>query len=302
MTPKKISLLGVPCGVGAGEWGCSHGPEALFSRHGLKDQLTSLGHDVETFLLSLHEPSLDYFQSGFHHKKTVLSWCQRLQQETLSVLAKNQFPLIVGGDHSIAMGSLSAVAQHCQESRHSLTVIWLDAHGDFNTPETSETGHIHGMPLASLCGYGDTDFISLIGEKGLLDSHDVHLLGVRDLDSQEAKLLQSSRINLYSAEELANQGYGNVMRAILDDVRLKPSPYVHLSFDLDFMDASLAQGTGTPVEKGPGLIEVEELFDCLQQSGLMRSMDIVEFNPMLEGSHHTAEALSHLLKSLFSIG
>ncbi len=300
MKRQKISLRGVPCGVGAGQWGSSFGPEALFKK-GIKARFESMGFDVNWRLLPDPLPHKEPFISGFQHKEAVLAWCEQLQKEIQNCLADHSLPVIIGGDHSISMGSLSGVAQYCEANDHSLTVVWLDAHGDFNTSETSQSGHIHGMPLASLCGHGDGDFLSMIGKTGKINPKDVHLLGVRDLDAQEEHLLASSGVHTYPMEVLRLLGFGTVLQDILEKARLKPSPHVHLSFDLDFMDASLAQGTGTPVPNGPTYGEVKELFQVINKSDLLKSMDIVEYNPLLDGQTQTAEVLFELLTVLFSV-
>jgi arginase len=227
-----------------------------------------------------------------------LEWIEK-GREIQSALENGAFPLVLGGDHSIALASLSAVQRFCESHKKTLIVVWLDAHGDANDTVSSPTGNIHGMPLACLLGRGDSDLIQAMDMSAFLDPKHVHQLGLRAVDKRERLIIQELGYHTYSMHDFDQQGIWTIMESILNPLKGRGDVHIHLSFDVDFMDPQNAPGVGTPAWGGPTLREVRMLFESLYASQSLGSMDIVEYNPTLDPDGITMGYLIKLVPFLF---
>jgi arginase len=292
---KEIAVLGVPMDLGQGRRGVDMGPSAL--RYGrLEERLEVLGHTVRDLgdVLVPTAEELDVPHSGPGGGLAYLDEIRKACEATarrLRELPAEVFPIVLGGDHSIALGSVVGCARGERTG-----VIWVDAHGDFNTPETSPTGNIHGMPLAALCGYGDPRLTGIGGEAPTLRPEDVVLIGVRDLDPQERRLMQQAGVNVFTMKEIDRLGLPAIAEETLE--RLAGLGRVHVSFDADVLDPEIAPGVGTPVPGGLTFREAHLLMELFSDSGKVTSLDLVEVNPILDRANRTANTLVGLAASL----
>ncbi|WP_287372850.1 arginase [Oceanithermus sp.] len=289
---KQAVIVGVPMDLGAGRRGVDMGPSAIrYAR--LHEAIRALDYDVLD-LGDLEVPVVETLKKnggapgGLHHLEPIRSTCEALARE-LSVLDDAALPVVLGGDHSISMGSVRGV----QRGRTGL--IWIDAHADFNTPETSPSGNIHGMPLAALLGYGD-DRLVRIGGGAPLEPQDVVLVGVRSVDPGERELLQQAGVTVYTMKEIDRMGVPTVAANVI--AQLERVERVHVSFDADVLDPTVAPGVGTPVPGGLTYREAHLLMELLSDAGIVTSLDLVEVNPILDEKNRTAEIVVELAASL----
>jgi arginase len=293
--PRHVAIFGVPMDLGQGRRGVDMGPSAL--RYGrLDERLERLGHEVLD-LGDFDVPAAEQLRlshTGPGGGMAFLDEIRRACEATVEILAQlpeDAFPLILGGDHSIAMGSVTGGSR-----RQRTGLIWVDAHGDFNVPETSPTGNIHGMPLAALCGYGDRRLIDLAWPGAKIRPDDVVLIGVRDLDDGERSLMREAGVTVYTMKEVDRLGLPRIAEATLG--RLGGLPRLHVSFDADALDPEIAPGVGTPVPGGLTFREAHLLMELLADSGRVTSLDLVEVNPILDRENRTADLLVDLAVSL----
>jgi arginase len=209
-----------------------------------------------------------------------------------------QFPLVLGGDHSIAVGTVSGISAFARQQQKKVGVLWIDAHGDINTPETSPSGNIHGMPLASLLGYGATELTHIGGWSPKVDPSNVALVGIRSLDSGEKKRLKETGVQVHTMSEIDRHGVHHVMKKAIARVT-DGTDFVHVSFDLDAIDPTVAPGVGTPVKGGLDYREAHLLMEVIADSGVMSSMEVVEANPILDECNASAEFGVELIQSAF---
>ncbi len=289
---KQAVIVGVPMDLGAGRRGVDMGPSAIrYAR--LHEAIRALDYNVLD-LGDLEVPVVETLKKnggapgGLHHLEPIRSTCEALARE-LSVLDDAALPVVLGGDHSISMGSVRGV----QRGRTGL--IWIDAHADFNTPETSPSGNIHGMPLAALLGYGD-DRLVRIGGGAPLEPQDVVLVGVRSVDPGERELLQQAGVTVYTMKEIDRMGVPTVAANVI--AQLERVERVHVSFDADVLDPTVAPGVGTPVPGGLTYREAHLLMELLSDAGIVTSLDLVEVNPILDEKNRTAEIVVELAASL----
>ena len=292
--------MGVPTDVGAGIEGCRLGPQALRVA-GLLPALRELGLTVsdQGDLLGPPNPLLPT-KAGYRHLEQVHQWCEQVYQATRSSLEQGYCPIMLGGDHSVAVGSITAVADACTKRGLKLRVLWLDAHADFNTVHTSPSGHLHGMPLAVLCGHGPSSLLQL-GEhtrrQRALDPQCVRLIGVRSVDTLEREFLHQQGIDVFDMRFLDEYGMRAAMQAAL--ANLDANTHLHVSFDVDFLDPDIAPGVGTAVRGGPTYREAQLCMEMIADCGRLRSLDLVELNPARDIQNRTAETVIELLQSLF---
>lgn len=291
---KKATVIGVPMDLGAGRRGVDMGPSAIrYAR--LHEELTSLGyavHDVgdikvpvvETLKTNGGEPG------GLHHLSAIREACAALAGR-LGELAEDEFPVVLGGDHSISIGSVSGLSQ-----RGRTGVVWIDAHADFNTPETSPSGNIHGMPLAALLGLGDPQLTGITGPAPKVRPEDVVLIGVRSVDPGERELLRQSGVAVYTMKEVDKMGMPTVAANAI--AQMQGLERVHVSFDADVLDPTVAPGVGTPVAGGLSYREAHLLMELLADAGIVTSLDLVEVNPILDEKNRTAAIVVELAASL----
>ena len=298
-TKKIISFLGVPCGVGGRILGCEDAPDFLRSKK-IYRLFEPLGFQVEDQgdVSPVNLPSLN-FTPGFHQKPLIAAWCQATQEVVEHTLNAQKFPFVLGGEHSIAIGTLSGVSRYCHAHGKKLFVLWLDAHADFNTPETSYSGNIHGMPAAILCGDGDPDLCRIVGKEYYLFPSHIYQIGLRSVDEKEKIRLHERGIHAYSMQHLDQLGIYHILNKILSFFETQKNVHLHLSFDVDFLDGDLAPAVGTREPGGPSFREARLCFEMIAQSGLLGSMEIVEYNPRLDADKCTQKILFDLLPFLF---
>ena len=297
---KRIALLGAPVEVGASQRGTLMGPAALRSA-GLAPLLESLGFAVEDHGdLSLSDliPTDDVGPLNVRHYREIGTWIRALSARAYLLARSGAIPLFLGGDHSLSMGSVNGVARHCRELGRELFVLWLDAHADYNTPATTLTGNMHGMSAGFLCGEPGLD--QLLGDqpRASIKPDQLDLFGIRSIDKLEKELVRDRGVAIADMRQIDEFGVGVLIRGVIDKVRARGG-VLHVSFDLDFLDPALAPGVGTMVPGGATYREAHLVMEMLHDSGLVRSVDLVELNPFLDERGRTARLAIELVGSLF---
>jgi arginase len=295
---KTVAFIGAPADIGAAHRGSSMGPEALRVA-GLSDMLQRLGLRVADLgnLTGPANPNTSR-QNGYRHLAETVAWCTSLHKAVCEALSADMLPIVMGGDHALAVGSISAIARHCAEQNTPLSVLWLDAHADFNTPETSPSGNIHGMPVAILCGKGPPELTGLGHAAPVVDTAHFIQLGIRSVDHVEKLAVVDSGLTVYDMRTIDERGMRSVMEEVLDTVARRGG-HLHVSFDVDFLDPTIAPGVGTTVTGGPTYREAQLCMEMIHDSGLMRSLDIMELNPAIDVRNQTANLVVELVASLF---
>ncbi|HSG94327.1 MAG TPA: arginase [Afifellaceae bacterium] len=302
---QDIGLIGVPSDAGAGERGACLGPEALRIA-GLADALTALGYAVTDHgdlpgpkrqEPAAPSPSL-LPANGSRNFDAVSAWCRLTSDKTFEVAQSGQLPVILGGDHSIAMGSVNGVARHCREVGRELFVLWLDAHADFNTPASSPSGNMHGMPVAAFCGA--PNLAGVLGPERTtpVEPGNVTLFGIRSVDRPERAAVARRGVHVVDMRTIDERGIVAALKPVIDEVRVAGG-HLHVSLDVDFLDPSLAPGVGTTVPGGATWREAHFCMELLHEAGIVGSMDIVELNPFLDVRGASATVLVELTASLF---
>jgi arginase len=299
---QRVRILGVPMDLGQQRRGVDMGPSAL-RYAGLFERLHRLGHDVVD-LGNVQVPTRDeeavraerWVESGnggLRHLSAVVDVCNAVYA-TACATAADEFPIFLGGDHSIALGTVKGMA-----TRGPLGLIWVDAHGDFNTPDSTPSGNIHGMPVALLLGQGHPDLVAVgngVVDEATLKPQDIVMIGIRDLDGAERQRLAASGIIVYTMRDVDELGMATVARRALS--RLNRHSRIHVSFDLDSIDPDHAPGVGTPVAGGLSFREAHLLMEILGESERVCSLDLVEVIPILDHGNRTAELAIELAASL----
>jgi arginase len=292
-----VHLIGVPLDLGGGRRGVDMGPSALRIA-GLGERLAALGHAVVD-KGDLTVPIPETQRPGDERKRyirDIARVCGRLYQTTLTSLEAGAVPVVVGGDHSLAAGSVAASAGHAREKGLPLGLIWVDAHGDMNTPSSTTSGNVHGMPLAALLGAEPLELASLGGFSPKVHPEHTVLLGVRNLDEREKLRVRESRVHVFTMKDIDRAGIAAVAeQAIL--LAGRGTAGIHVSFDLDVCDPSVAPGVGTPVKGGLDYREAHMVMEVIADSGLLRALDIVEINPTLDIQNNTAVLAAELVSS-----
>jgi len=299
---KSLRIIGVPLDHGAGRRGVGMGPSAIRIA-GLHRRIERLGWAFEDSG-DLHIPAPETRVSGDAHARflpIVLQACRDLADEVERALDDDVFPLVIGGDHSIAIGSISGVAAHVRKTKGvnaqpRVGVIWFDAHADINSPETSPSGNIHGMPVACLLGTGPAELCNLGFEGAKLDPSRVVQIGLRDIDEQEKRLVKASGIHAYTMEDIDKRGMPAIIKEAIE-ITTKDSDHLHVSFDIDGLDPGIAPGTGTPVLGGLTYREAHLALEQIAATGLLRSLDMVEVNPVLDIRNQTSEVAVGMIAS-----
>lgn len=300
--PKRIDILGVATASGASVRGCGMGPEALRVA-GLLEALVELEHSIADHgdLRRVH-PEISTNPSSWRlpeeRKADVLELAERTSNAGYDILANGNFPIFIGGDHSIAMGSLSAVSRFNAPKGKPVHVLWVDAHADYNTPDTSPSGNLHGMPLALLCsepGFDDSYRGDWLGK---IEPRNVTIFGARSIDREERRLLQARGVEVIDMRKIDQTGVVGLMQPILDRVKAA-NGHLHVSFDVDVVDPALAPGGGTLVPGGLTYREAHLIMEMLHDSGVVGSLDIVELNPFVDHGGKSATLLVDLVASLF---
>lgn len=296
----KLAIIGAPIEDGAGVPGAVMGP-AMLRTAGLTRVLAELGCRIEDrgdLALSGPLPEVAAPKGAARNFQRVAAWSRLVCRETYGALRAGLLPIVIGGDHSLSMGSVSAVARFAQEAGRELFVLWLDAHSDFNTPQTSPSGNMHGMSAALLCR--EPGLEGVLGDEpcGFVDPRNLHLFGIRSIDSGERKLLRARGVDVIDMRLLDEFGAAVLIRRVIERVQAR-NGLLHVSLDVDFLDPSLAPGVGTPVPGGATFREAHLLMELLHDSGLVSSLDVVELNPFLDERGKSALLLVDLVASLF---
>lgn len=293
MKQKSISLIGMPMDLGQGRRGVDMGPSAI-RYASAQSLLESLGYDVED-LGDLPVPTPESRHQGdpkLKYLNEVRQACENLADAVYDVIKRKRFPVVFGGDHSIAIGTVAGAAKHFEK----MGVIWYDAHGDLNTGETSPSGNIHGMPLAVSLGVGHPELVNIGGFAPKVSPENVVIIGARSLDPGERELIKGLGIKVFTMHEIDRIGMARVMDEAIHIVSHKADG-VHLSLDLDGLDPKDAPGVGTPVQGGLTYRESHLAMEMLAESGILTSAELVEVNPILDQGNRTAKVAVALMGS-----
>ncbi|KRB62616.1 arginase [Rhizobium sp. Root708] len=294
---KSVTLIGAPLEEGSGRRGAAMGPAALRIA-GVDQTLIELGYEVADAGDVQVVPARDLpNHPKAHNLRIVGAFTRALEASVYEVAAAGRFPLILGGDHSLSMGSVSGMARYAAQQRRPLFVLWLDAHSDFNTPETSPSGNIHGMPVAFFCGQAEVAEI-LPRDRAFVDPRNVFQVGIRSVDAPERELIKQHGVNVFDMRSIDEQGVASIMRDVLSKVEAA-NGLLHVSLDVDFLDPDVAPGVGTTVPGGATFREAHLIMEMLCDSGLVSSLDLVELNPFLDDRGKSARVLVELTASLF---
>ncbi len=294
---RAVTLIGVPLEEGSGQQGAAMGPAALRIA-GVSKALSSLGHRVTDHGDLRPQPATDLpHHDNAHNLPVVAAMVRALEQATFEAAALGNLPVILGGDHSLSMGSVSGMARHAAAVGRPLFVLWLDAHADFNTPDTSPSGNLHGMPVAFFCGQAEFTPI-LPTDRPFVDPQRVYQIGIRSVDDREREQIQASGVEVFDMRAVDEMGMAAIMRSVLSKVEAE-NGLLHVSLDVDFMDPDIAPGVGTTVPGGATFREAHLIMEMLHDSGLVSSLDLVELNPFLDDRGKSARILVELTASLF---
>jgi arginase len=292
-----ISLIGAPTDVGASVLGCRMGPAAL-RLAGIQKSLERFGSEVHDCgdVTGPDNPGA-FAVDGYRHLAEVTAWNHAVFDAVYAELVGGRLPILLGGDHCLAIGSISAAARHCRETGKRLRVLWFDAHADYNTASITPSGNMHGMPVAVLTGNGPEPLLNLSGAVPAVDPHDVREIGLRDVDLGEKHLLAEHEVEVFDMRYLDEIGVRHAMEMALKGV--DENTHLHVSLDLDFLDDSIAPGVGTPVRGGPTYREAHLCMEMIADTGRLGSLDIVELNPALDVRSQTSTLAVDLVESLF---
>ena len=292
-----VSLIGVPTDIGAGARGALLGPDALRIA-GLGEALVARGIDVidRGNLVGPRNPWLPP-TDGYRHLDEVVAWNRAVFEAVGAELSDGRLPIMLGGDHCLGIGSITAVARHCRVTGKQLRVLWLDAHADFNTSQVTPSGNIHGMPVACLCGIGPGVLTRLGGDAPAITADQIRQIGIRSVDEGEKRLVKEHGLDVYDMRYIDEVGMRRAMEEALEGV--DDDTHLHVSFDVDFLDPAIAPGVGTTVPGGPNYREAQLVMEMIADSGRMGSLDIVELNPLLDNRNETAVLAVDLVESLF---
>ena len=298
--PKSVALLGVPIEVGASQRGTLMGPAALRTA-GLPGLLEGLGFAVEDHgdILRRELTFIDGAAGdNTKHYREIQAWIRVTSERAYTIARSGAVPIFLGGDHSLSMGSVNGVARYWQEQGRPLFVLWLDAHADYNTPATTITGNMHGMSGAFLCGEGGLDDLLAGDPRASIPSGQLCLFGLRSVDKLERELLAQRDVWIADMRRIDEFGVAVLIREVIERVKAK-NGVLHVSLDVDFLDPVTAPGVGTTVPGGATYREAHLVMEMLQDSGLVRSLDLVELNPFLDDRGLTARTIVELVGSLF---
>ena len=292
-----VDLIGAPTDVGAGSRGASMGPEALrvarivetLQGHGL--QVNDTGN--------VSGPANPWLPpvNGYRHLSEVAAWNRAVHEAIFQSLTTGHTPILMGGDHCLGIGSISAVARHCRQVGKKLRVLWLDAHADFNTNALTPTGNVHGMPVAVLCGHGPSELTGIGGAFPAITPSVMRQIGIRSVDEGEKQFVRQSGMEVFDMRYIDEMGMKRAMEAAL--AGMDDNTHLHVSFDVDFLDPEIAPGVGTTVPGGPTYREAQLCMEMIADTGRLASLDVMELNPALDVRNRTAEVAVDLIESLF---
>ena len=292
-----VSLIGAPTDIGAGSRGSSMGPEAL--------RVADIGAVLESHGLEVidrgnlsgpHNPWLPPVD-GYRHLAEVVAWNRVVHDAVHAELLDGRLPLLLGGDHCLAIGSISAVARRCRETGRKLRVLWLDAHADFNTNVLTPSGNIHGMPVACLCGLGPQELVGIGGQTPAINPKWVRQIGIRSVDLGEKRLVHEADLEVFDMRYIDEMGMRHAMELAL--ATIDANTHLHVSFDVDFLDPDIAPGVCTTIPGGPTYREAQLCMEMIADTGRLASLDVMELNPAFDVRNRTAEVAVDLIESLF---
>jgi len=295
---RKISLIGVPLDLGAGRRGVDMGPSALRVAE-LQSKLTALGYevadegDVDVEIAERRQPG----DPKLKYLDEIRGACESLRDRVAELLAEGRLPLVLGGDHSIAMGTIAGLSRHLAPAGEKIGLVWFDAHGDINTAETSPSGNIHGMPLAVALGLGEPSLVGLGAATPMVDGARASLVGLRSVDRAERENLRRTGVGTFTMRDIDERGMHTVMEQAIKRA-LAGTAGIHVSVDLDGLDPEVAPGVGTPSPGGISYREAHLAMEMLADTGKVMSAELVEINPVLDHRNRTAELAVELLASL----
>jgi len=295
-----VSLIGAPTDIGASVRGASMGPEALRVAQ-LQQRLEAHGLQVAD-RGNLVGPANPWQapQEGYRHLAEVTAWNTAVRDAVAAELAQQRLPILLGGDHCLAIGSIAAVARHCHAQGRRLRVLWLDAHADFNTSAITPSGNLHGMPVACLCGHGPAELLALAqlqDGRAALTPRQIRQIGIRSVDAGEKRFVHAQDLEVFDMRYIDEMGMRHAMELAL--ATLDAHTHLHVSFDVDFLDPQIAPGVGTTVPGGPTYREAQLCMEMIADSGRLGSLDIVELNLALDLCNQIAELAVDLVESLF---
>jgi arginase len=295
--PRLLSLIGAPTDVGASVRGASMGPEALRVAQ-LQPRLEAHGLSVVD-RGNLAGPANPWQppHDGYRHLAQVVQWNQAVHDAVYQELAQQRLPVLLGGDHCLGIGSISAVARHCRERGKRLRVLWLDAHADFNTHSITPSGNLHGMPVACLCGHGPRELVEMGGHVPAVHPKWIRQIGIRSVDPLEKRFVHEQDLEVFDMRYIDEMGMRHAMELAL--ATLDANTHLHVSFDVDFLDPDIAPGVATTVLGGPTYREAQLCMEMIADTGRLASLDVVELNPALDVRNRTAELAVDLIESLF---
>jgi arginase len=298
---KPIHIIGVPLDLGGNRRGVDMGPSALRIA-GLHEKLEALGYTVVE-RGDIATPIPEVKASGDPHKRyirEIARVCQKLFETSLNALEKGGIPLVLGGDHSLAAGSIGAPAEFARRQGQPLGLLWVDAHGDMNTPATSPSGNVHGMPLAALLGSEPAELARIGNFAPKVLPEKTVLIGIRNLDDVEKKAVRDSHVHVFTMKDIDRQGISSIMEQAIA-IAGAGTAGIHVSFDLDVCDPTIAAGVGTPVKGGLDYREAHVVMEMVAESAMLTSLDLVEVNPILDVQNQTAVLGSELAASAFGL-
>jgi arginase len=297
MAHSHISIIGAPLDLGQDRRGVDMGPSAVRVAN-LNERIRSLGYDVEE-LGNIAVEQAEAWPPGDPHAKylaQIARTCELLALKVSETLERGSMPLVLGGDHSVAVGTVSGVARHFRRREQNIGLIWLDAHADMNTPETSPSGNVHGMPLACIVGMGPRPLVDLLGFAPKVPPRNAVIVGLRDVDALEKPHIKETGVRAFTMRDIDERG----LRAVMDEaIRLASDGTAgfHLSLDMDFVDPQHAPGVGTPVRGGATYREAHLAMEMICDSGRALSMEVVEVNPVIDEVNRTADLAVELVMS-----
>ncbi|PYQ12621.1 MAG: arginase [Acidobacteria bacterium] len=298
MPARKVTFIGVPLDLGAGRRGVDMGPSA-FRLADIHQKVRELGYEVDDagdMEVSIRETT-DPGDPRLRFLKEIRAACEALRDKVVAILGQGGMPVVLGGDHSIAMGSIAGVSRFYRERRKKVGLVWFDAHGDMNTPQTSPSGNIHGMPLAVALGLGEESLVRLGGSVPMVDGSRAAVVGLRDVDPAERENIKGSGIGAFTMRDIDERGMRTVMEEAIKRATTGTAG-IHVSVDLDGMDPGLAPGVGTPAAGGISYREAHLAMEMLADTGQVVSAELVEVNPILDQQNGTARLGAGLLASL----
>lgn len=294
---KKIGLIGFPMDLGADRRGVDMGPSAIRYAN-LEEKLENLGYEVTDFGdIEIQISETQKIENAkLKYLPEIAKTSKILSHKVETLLKKNYFPLIIGGDHATAIGTIAGIANYCKKKKQTLGIIWIDAHADMNTEETTPSGNIHGMPLAIALGLGNKKLTHLNGFSPKVEIENIVMIGIRDVDFLEAQTIKKLNLKVYTMTEVDKMGIHRIIAKVLADFKNRVD-HIHISFDMDGIDPDYAKGVGTPVPGGLTYRESQLLMEMVADCGCMNSLEMLEVNPILDTKNRTAYLATELIIS-----